>query len=151
MKRLLFISAILLIASSMFTSCRTYYSVSKASDYTNAYVGKTHNELILQLGAPDREVADGGGGKVLIYEKHSSNTVATAYNVNYYNNTYTPGARTTTNTSYVHLFIDPNGNCYNVKTNHTKTVSEFAPGKTVFLGLGILAPIVGLIVGLAAI
>lgn len=76
---------------------------------------------------------------------------ATAYNVNCYNNTYTPGARTTTNTSYVHFFIDPNGNCYNVKTNHTKTVSKFAPGKTVFLGLGILAPIVGLIAGLAAV
>lgn len=141
MKRLLFIFAVILLASSMLTSCRTYYSVSKASDYTNAYVGKTHNELILQLGAPDREVADGGGGRVLIYEKHSSNTVATAYNVNYYNNTYTPGARTTTNTSYVHFFIDPNGKCYNVKTNHTKTVSKFAPGKTVFLGLGIATPL----------
>jgi hypothetical protein len=150
MKRLLFISAILLIASSMFTSCRTYYSVSKASDYTNAYVGKSHNDIVYALGAPDRQTSDGSGGTILIYEDFTTQSVATAHNVNYYTGTYTPGARSTTHTDYAHFYIGSNGKCYNVKTNHTKTVSKFAPGKTIFLGLGCALPVISLLVGLLA-
>lgn len=150
MKRLLFISAILVIACGMFTSCRTYYSVSKASDYTNAYVGKNHNDIVYALGAPDRQTSDGAGGTILIYEDFTTQSVATAHNVNYYSGTYTPGTKSTTHTDYAHFYINSNGTCYNVKTNHTKTVSKFAPGKTIFLSLGILTPLItALIAGLA--
>lgn len=142
MKRLLLISAILVIACGMFTSCRTYYSVSKASDYTNAYVGKTHNDIVYALGAPDRQTSDGSGGTILIYEDFTTQSVATAHNVNYYTGTYTPGATSTTHTDYAHFYINSNGKCYNVKTNHKKTVSKFAPGKTAFLVAGCSLPVI---------
>ena len=123
-----------MIATCLFTSCtvtRTY-QVSMVSEYTNMFVGKSHKEIVSALGAPDRQTTDGGGGTILIYEQttttSTSNSVAAAYNVNYFTKTYTPGVNTTTssstNTSFVHIYIDDSGTCYNVKTNHTKYVTE---------------------------
>ena len=120
--------------SCLFMSCtvtRTY-TVSKENDYQKAFVGASHNEIVSAFGAPDRQTSDGAGGTILIYEKTTTQTTsdsqATAYNVNYYNRTYTPGVHsnstTTQNTSYVHIFIDQDGVCYNVKTNHQKRVTE---------------------------
>ena len=76
--------------------------------------------------------SDGAGGTILIYERTTTSTTsdsqAAAYNVNYYNKTYTPGVHsnstTTQNTSYVHLFIDKDGVCYNVRSNHQEVVRE---------------------------
>ena len=130
MKISLFKIVIFMFTACLFTSCtvsRTY-EVSKISEYTNLFVGKSHNQIVTSLGAPDRQVTDGANGTILIYEQTtiSSNSVQTAYNVNYYTNTYTPGVYTNTyaKTSYLHLYISPNGICYKVNTNHKKYVTE---------------------------
>ena len=134
MKNSLFKIAFFMIATCLFTSCTVTKTsqVSMLSEYTNTFVGKSHKEIVSALGAPDRQTTDGGGGTILIYERttttSTSNSVAAAYNVNYFTKTYTPGVNTSTststNTSYVHLYIDESGVCYNVKTNHTKYVTE---------------------------
>lgn len=120
--------------SCLFMSCtvtRTY-TVSKEKDYQKAFIGASHNEIVSAFGAPDRQTSDGAGGTILIYERTTTSTTsdsqAAAYNVNYYNKTYTPGVHsnstTTQNTSYVHLFIDKDGVCYNVRSNHQEVVRE---------------------------
>lgn len=136
MKRSFLSIATIVVVSCLLTSCSktymTYRQVSMLSDYTNMFVGKSHNDIVSALGAPDRQAPDGAGGSILIYEEttttSTSNSVATAYNVNYFSKTYTPGTQTNTsvtqNTSYVHLFINKEGVCYNVKTNHQKTIAE---------------------------
>ena len=140
MKKLLSKLAVVTFMSCLFMSCtvtRTY-TVSKENDYQKAFVGASHNEIVSAFGAPDRQTSDGAGGTILIYEKTTTQTTsdsqATAYNVNYYNRTYTPGVHsnstTTQNTSYVHIFIDQDGVCYNVKTNHQKYVTEIDEAAT---------------------
>lgn len=151
MKRSILHLVIVAMTSCLLTSCfttktQTYtytqsIPVSKLSDYTTEYVGKPHNYIVSVLGAPDRQTSDGAGGTILIYEKttitstSSSNSMAAAYNVNYSTNTYTPGSATTTqsvqsaNTSYIHLFVNSEGVCYNVKTNHQKIIQEEREGQ----------------------
>lgn len=134
MKRSFLSFAIIMIVSCLITSCTVYKTsrVSMLSDYTTEFVGKPHNHIVATLGAPDRQTSDGAGGTILIYEEttmtSTSNSVAAAYNVNYFTKTYTPGTRTSTNTtehtSYIHLFIDKDGECYAVKTNHEKDVTQ---------------------------
>ena len=126
----------ILVVTCLFTSCMSYVPttsyVSMEEDYAKAFVGSHHNVIVSSLGAPDRQTSDGAGGTILIYEKttttSNSNSIATAYNVNYYSKTYTPGAQTNTvttqNTSYLHVFIGADGVCYGVKTNHEKEVID---------------------------
>lgn len=124
-----------------FCSCTTTRIVSKQNDYTQSYVGATHQQIVSNLGAPDRQTSDGNGGTILIYEKttvvSSSQSVATKEFMTL--NSYTPGNRTVTsstaNTSYVHFFIDNEGKCYQVKTNHAKAVKKFSAAKTITLGV----------------
>lgn len=134
MKRLFLSFAVIMIVSCLFTSCTVYKTsqVSMQSDYTTEFVGKPHNHIVATLGAPDRQTSDGAGGTILIYEKttmtSTSNSVAAAYNVNYFSGTYTPGTRTSSSTSehtsYIHLFINKDAVCYAVKTNHEKQVTQ---------------------------
>lgn len=121
---------IILLGSILFllNACGpTTQTVSMHAEYANIYVGRTYNEILLALGAPDRETSDGADGNILIYEETVAYTVtkATKENVNTYSGTYVPGSRsqTTTSSSYLHLFINKDRICYNLKTNHTKVVS----------------------------
>lgn len=104
-------------------SCSTTQRISRLSEYTATYVGKTHNDIVLMVGVPTRQVSDGAGGTILCYEESVQRTVATAENVNPISGTYTPGALTGTQTSYVNFYINKEGICYNVDTNHTKLVT----------------------------
>lgn len=149
MKRLLFF-AICVIALCLFASCSTSYQVSRLSDYTSAYVGKNHNYIVASLGAPDRQTSDGAGGTILIYEDVTTNSVATAYDVNYLAGTYTPGVQTNSTTRYLHLFVNSNGVCYNVKTNHQKTIIERNTKATGWLIGGLSALFAGPLIGLIA-
>lgn len=132
----LFKITIIVFVSNLFMSCMsmrpTTYNVSMEKDYNEAFVGAHHNAIVKSFGAPNRQVTDGAGGTILIYEEiittSQSNSIATAYNVNYYTKTYTPGSHTNTvttqNISYLHIFVDADGVCYRVKTNHQKTVVD---------------------------
>ena len=131
-------------------SCTTTKYASLQQDYSNAMVGKTHQQIVSMLGAPDRQTSDGDGGTILIYEEYTHESIATAHNVNYYTGTYTPGSTTTTYTEYLHVYISKTGVCYNVKTNHIKSWKEKSLGKTIGLLAGIFIPIIAaLIAGLA--
>ena len=45
---------------------------------------------------------------------------AVATNINIWTGSYTPGVYTTSNTLYVHLFVDKQGQCYRVMSNHAE-------------------------------
>ena len=139
MKQVLFLLGTLLLC----TSCFTTYQASKQSDYTNEFVGKTHNYIVSSWGAPTRQTSDGNGGTILIYEQTTAESTSVARN-GYYNPyngtyTYTPGVNTSYNTSYAQFYIDPNGKCYRVNTNHQKEWKEFSVAKTILLAIPILA------------
>lgn len=129
------------------TSCTTTYFVSMQPEISKSVVGCSHQTIVSRMGAPNRQTPDGAGGTILIYEDTTIQSIATAHNVNYYTGTYTPGVKTTSHTDYIHIYINSQGKCYNVKTNLTRLESEPAPGKTVFAILGTLATVV--IVGIA--
>ena len=121
------IGLIVIIITCLFSSCTVYktITVSAEDEYKKLFIGRNHNFVVSRMGAPNRETSDGAGGKILIYEKtttySSGSTIATANNVNYYNRTYTPGAETNTvsrqKTDFIHVFVNKNNICYNVKSN----------------------------------
>lgn len=127
-------------------------------------IGQTHNQIVTSMGAPQRTEADGTGGSILIYENTTttsvSNSIATAYNINYYKKTYTPGAQTTSqvssHTDYVQFFVNSNNVCYEVKSNipmkHTENRTVDGPyrklhkGRTIWWWLGFPATL-GVVIG----
>ena len=118
--------AIILIATTLLSSCATQSKVHYIScydEYCQRYIGKSHKQLISDLGAPNRETSDGDGGTIIIYE-----TITEHHKLNFNANTYlyAPAASTNGNIqgttsssiSFLHLYIDSEGVCYNVDTNH---------------------------------
>lgn len=95
-------------------------------------VGVSYNLIVTKMGPPQRREPDGAGGNILIYENTTttsvSNTLAKAYNVNYFTGTYTPGTETTTQyinkTDYLQFYVDANNVCYDVRTNIPMTHKE---------------------------
>lgn len=74
------------------------------------------------MGAPNRETSNGDEGTIIIYE-----TITEHHNLNFDANTniggiaYTSGeiiGTTYSSVSFLHLYIDREGVCYNVATNH---------------------------------
>lgn len=145
MKRFILWGLVALALCLSVTSCRTYYSASMQPEYQSRFVGATYQQIVNSLGMPTRTQSDGAGGTILAYENTTYNSIQTAYNVNHVTGTYTPGSRTTQNTSYVYLYMNKNNVCYNVKTNHRETRSKYSPGKTAGLICSILIPIAALI------
>ena len=117
--------AIILITTTLLSSCGTQSKVQYIScydEYCQRYIGKSHKQLISDLGAPNRETSDGDGGTIIIYE-----TISEHHNLNFDANTniegiaYTRGdiiGTTNSSVSFLHLYIDSEGVCYNVATNH---------------------------------
>ena len=129
------IGLIVIIITCLFSSCTTVYktiTVSAEDEYKKLFIGRNHNFVVSRMGAPNRETSDGAGGKILIYEKtttySSGSTIATANDINYYNRTYTPGAETNTvsrqKTDFIHVFVNKNNICYNVKSNIYEKYTE---------------------------
>ncbi len=117
----------LVLCGVLLSSCSHVYQVSLKADLLKQFVGKKYNDIVRELGAPNRQMPDGSGGNILIYEETTQQSVATAHNINYMNRTYTPGMTTTSHTSYVQFYVDRNNTCYDVNTNKTKTVVEKNP------------------------
>lgn len=129
------------------TSCRTTYLVSMQPEISRSMIGHSHQSIVSGMGAPDRQTSDGAGGIILIYENTTSQSIATAHDINYYTGTYTPGVTTTSHTNYIHIYINSQGICYNVRTNLTKLESEPAPGRTIAAIFGTLGTIIAVVVG----
>lgn len=123
MKTSLYLGIILLLSV---TSCSYKHLVSLQPEYESMFLGKTHNYIVSTWGAPDRTTSDGDGGQILIYERTSMLSQAVATNINVWTGTYTPGTYTTEETLYVQLFVDKQGKCYLVKTNHAKLIDNRA-------------------------
>lgn len=120
-------TAFLILCSVLLSSCVTTYQVSLKEDLCKQFVGVTHNEIVRQMGAPNRQLPDGTGGTILIYEETIQHSVATASNVNPIARTYTPSVTTSSHTSYVQFYINRNNTCYDVNTNKTKIITEQNP------------------------
>lgn len=128
-----------LLGCFLMTSCYVTKTnmVSLQDDYYQALKGLSYNELVQQFGAPDRQTDDGAGGRILIYETitYQNNTSTKS---DYYGTGYTTRSNTTTNTTYLHIYVNQDNVCYNVKTNLTKTETERYKDKNVTIGALIL-------------
>ena len=131
MKRIIRIFCVLLTAA-LVVGCTTTRYTSIENDLRQNAVGKSHSFIVGQLGAPDRETSDGNGGRILIYEKFTQNTIATQTGNLFYS---VPSATTTTRTDYAQFYIDRYGDCYDVRSNLVSKDVKFAPGKTILLVL----------------
>lgn len=110
---------IIVVIVSLFTSCTAYKytTISKEEEYKKEYVGKSHNEIVTTLGAPDKQFSDGAEGIIIIYEKSVFES-----NINTYKGS--GSATTIESKGYMQFFINKSGICYDVKTNHTETIEE---------------------------
>ena len=126
MKKFLFFTLVVLCI----TSCTTTYHVSMQPEYSKALVGHNHQYIVSTMGAPNRQITDGAGGTILIYEETRSQSMAVPPYINYSTITYPPGVITTSRTDYIYVYINSQGKCYNVKTNLTKLESEPDPTGT---------------------
>ncbi len=110
---------IIVVIVSLFTSCTVYKytTISKEEEYKDIYVGKSHNQIVTTLGAPDKQFSDGAEGIIIIYENSVFNS-----NINTYKGS--GSATTIESKGYIQFFINKSGICYDVKTNHTETIEE---------------------------
>ena len=105
---------IFLLVAVLLSSCSTTNYVSLESRYKSHFIGMSHHSIVTELGAPTRETTDGLDGTILIYESTSQKTEYSEKDYLFYT---VPTATTTTHTDYIHLFIDSQGTCYDVKSN----------------------------------
>ena len=132
----------LLTALLALSSCATAKYVSIENDMNNEWVGKRHYDIVTEFGAPDRETSDGKNGTILVYE-----TITRSYRTDedthfgYFDPDYT--TTISENRSYIHFFIEGNGICYLVKTNHLKREGK-GPTSTQILHYSIWGTALGL-------
>lgn len=153
MKTFKFLFCAIIIA--LFSSCSitretfTYREPSKkiAGNKYDDFKGATENQILRTMSSPDRQMSDGAGGKILIYEDvkfvtnstntHSSYTSSSAYgsstagynyngnpqvNSNAYGSSSTTQRNNTQTVSeeqknFVNFFINSEGVCYDVNAN----------------------------------
>ena len=125
-------AALLLISLS---SCSTYVSIEPQAN--KEWQGKTHAEIIESYGAPDREVSDGAGGKILVYE-NTYTEIRTDMSpmwggvYGFYYDVMGPRDLNTTSEThvdYAHFYVDSKGICYKVATNMEKEVKKIFKSK----------------------
>ena len=139
-----------LILVLLYSSCTSTVYLSKQSDYYNQYVGQSERSIIRAWGAPTRETSDGDTGKILVYEQlssttsSSSGTMASSSALTGPIITSDATSSITTSTAFAQFFMDKDGICYDVKTNHVKEGKELSKGKTIGLIAGSLAGIISL-------
>lgn len=122
MRRLSFLlfaaAAILFLAAG----CSVTYKAATVGNLPSRFVGKTHSEIVREIGAPIQTQPDGTGGYILVYEGNKK--------LFRYNNDYARAARQLPTAQF---FMSPEGVCTEVITNYEKSVTEYSPTKT--LGL----------------
>ena len=120
MKRLFFLSVILVLLASCSSTERVSYSQSTL----DSFVGQTHEELVQRLGAPTESVPDGGEGYILVYE---GNKDIFRYSSKYASKSGTlPKAQ---------LYMSKDGVCQRVRVDNTDSVKVTKVGGTIVLVL----------------
>ena len=136
MKRfILIIVAILSVSCSVSRPSGGQY-VSGSDYYNQVYRGRTHAEIVMEWGAPDRESSDGAGGVILVYEKF---TTTTKTDIDDHFGLFSPDVTTTTtdHKSYIHFFIGRDGICYNVNTNYISPEGRKGIATAFLVGSGV--------------
>ena len=135
MKRyLIIIMAVILTA----TSCTTFRYVSKTSQMQSEWVGCTHADIVRTFGAPFREVSDGDGGQILVYENFY-----TTHSTDEFMGDFTTTSRE--HRDFKEFYLDPEGTCYQVRTNERAIRGrKFDPLGTAFFAATALIIILGL-------
>ena len=96
---------------------------SSELDFNLRWVTKTHHDIVMEYGAPDRVEYDGENGKILVYEKISTSTTTDASPSIF--SDMTEYRTTVTNTrKYTHFFLDEEGVCYLVKSNMSSPAQQ---------------------------
>lgn len=85
-KRLFFLAFAVVVISTLGTSCASvYYTAHYQTEYVgnqfDKYVGMEKNQILRELGVPDRTIDDGNGGEILAYEKITTTTTTTTKTV----------------------------------------------------------------------
>jgi len=98
----------LVLAAVSLSSCAPAGYISKEAEFNNAWVGKTHQEIVAAYGAPTREVTDGKDGTILVYEEFSTSVYGPAYPYRHYpwGGWYGHDVYTRTNRDYADFFIN---------------------------------------------
>ncbi|MBO7118255.1 MAG: hypothetical protein J6V81_06235 [Bacteroidales bacterium] len=118
------------------TSCTTFSYVSNRSSLQSEWEGRSHADIVQNFGAPSREVSDGAGGQILVYEDFY-----TTHSTDEFMGDYTTTIRE--NRDFMEFYLDPEGSCYKVRTNESVLNGrQYSLLSTVFLAsfglLGIL-------------
>ncbi len=102
----------LLIALLSAVSCATPHYVPVEPSLQEQWTGRTHAEIVLEFGAPDREISDGMDGTILVYERTTTTTNTSEFMERY----------TTTieeKRYFKEFYINVEGICYNVRSNES--------------------------------
>ena len=145
--KLIYNISIWILAFFVLSSCTTTVYLPRQNDYNAQYVGKNERSIILAWGAPSRVASDGADGKILVYEEvsfTSSSSGGTIVSSELTGPIITSNASSSTSatTAYAHFYLNKQGICYNVKTNHVKEGREFSLGRTIAL----CAPLTGALI-----
>ena len=100
-----------IIVFSIMSSCSTTHKVGYSLDKINSYVGYTHQELVMELGAPTEQVSDGGDGYILVYE---GNEELFDFSSEY--------ARKSATLPKAQFFMDSDGICQDVRIDNVNKV-----------------------------
>lgn len=151
MKRITFFLLAIMVSFAL-NSCWTTEHIPLQDEYNQRWRNMSKNDIIRQVGIPNQTVSLDDGESVLVYEAYSSvtNTENSSSSYAYipnktgifgrgiYANSGSSGVSVTTeNRSYAEFFIDKDGKCYLVRTNHTKAIKKNRPGRTAILVGGI--------------
>ena len=131
--------ALLTLFGVLLSSCSTtYYTVSLKDELSSIFVGKKHSEVITTIGAPTREVSDGLGGTILVYENIKANSLTYNFSQSISH------TKTDIERGYIHCYINTDHTCYKIETNYTKALEKENTA-------GLVWSIIGTILGVSAI
>ncbi|MBR1868852.1 MAG: hypothetical protein IJ799_02160 [Bacteroidales bacterium] len=136
--RMSFLAAAAIVAASC-SSARSLSSssgrvrnryVSAEAKYNEEWRGRSHADIVLAFGAPDREVSDGADGYILVYEKITQD-VRVSEDLIHVGSSRSYSTSTSYDKSYIHFYIGGDRLCYNVKTNKMVWTGGKNPWKVV--------------------
>ncbi|MBO4924197.1 MAG: hypothetical protein J5382_08755 [Bacteroidales bacterium] len=137
MKRFINILLLLAALAAGAVSCTVPRYVSAEPAFNDEWVGRSYSEIVQTFGAPDREVSDGQGGSIVVYEG----------GITEYLGSYYPGPTIIRRgENYMQYFVDEDGTCYKVLTDRViQDGRRFYLMGTISLATFVASLLVGLI------